>query len=137
MSSQVQAISQPSHEETMPSQPSANPEWHRHSDVDQSSSLPASLMLYNFFSAQFAAFQTHLNAKFDALEQKVDNKLKQLEVSIERKITKFAYNNGSKLHQLDKNLTGQMQTIRKDHFHSDKWFRQLVESVQEIVNLIR
>ena len=65
----------------------------------------------------------------------MDNKLQQLEVKLERKLTESAYRTDSKLHQMDKNFTSQLNTIRKDHFHYDKRFRQLVDSVKEIVTI--
>ena len=65
----------------------------------------------------------------------MDNKLQQLKVKLERKLTESSYKVDSKLHQMDKSLTGQLNTIRKDHFHSDKRFRQLVDSVKEIISM--
>ena len=127
----------------MPVEPSIPLEWHRQSVVDQSSpSMPVPPMFYQLMSAQFATitsilkdFQVNQENRFKFLEQHVDTKLQQLEVKLERKLTKFAYQIDSKLHQLDKNLTGQLTTIRKDHFYSDKRFRQLVESIKEIVTI--
>ena len=39
------------------------------------------------------------------------------------------------MHQMEKHLSDQMATIRKDHFHSDKRFRQLVENIRDVVTL--
>ena len=80
--------------------------------------------------------QVNQENQFKLLEQKVDNKLQQLEVQVERRLTDFAYKIDSRMHQLDTYLTGQLTTIRKDHFYSDKRFIQLVENVKRVVNLI-
>ena len=99
-------------------------------------------MLYTFFSAQFAALTTiikdmqlHQDAQFKLLEQKVDTKLQQLESKVESILNQFEYRIASKLYQMDKSLSGQFNTIRKDHFHSDKRFRIVVENVKEVIKL--
>ena len=66
----------------------------------------------------------------------MDTKLNQLQVRLERHITKYAYNHDSKMHQMEKHLSDQMATIRKDYFHSDKRFRQLVENIRDVVTLV-
>ena len=76
-----------------------------------------------------------MESKFTAFEQKVDTKLNQLQVRLERHITEYAYNHDSKMHQMEKHLSEQMATIRKDHFHFDKQFRQLVENIRDVVTL--
>ena len=65
----------------------------------------------------------------------MDTKLNQLQVRLERHITEYAYNHDSKMHQMEKHLSDQMETIRKDHFHSDKRFSQLVENIRDVVTL--
>ena len=96
-------------------------------------------MLYTFISAQFAALTTitkdmqlHQDAQFKLLEQKVDIKLHHLESKVESTLNQFEYRIASKLHQMDKNLSGQFSTLRKDHFHSDKRFRTMVENVKRL-----
>ena len=69
------------------------------------------------------------------LENKVDTKFNQLQVRLERHITEYAYNHDSKMHQMEKHLSEQMNTIWKDHFHSDKRFRQLVENIRIVVTV--
>ena len=36
---------------------------------------------------------------------------------------------------MEKHLSEQIAIIRKDHFHSDKRFRQLVENIRDVVTL--
>ena len=35
--------------------------------------------------------------------------------------------------QMEKHLSDQLNTVRKDHFHTDKRFRQLVDGIREVV----
>ena len=37
---------------------------------------------------------------------------------------------------MEKHLSDQMATSRKDHFHSDKRFRKLVENIRDVVTLV-
>ena len=37
---------------------------------------------------------------------------------------------------MDKSLSGQFSTLRKDHFHSNKRFRTVVENVKEVIKLV-
>ena len=39
------------------------------------------------------------------------------------------------MHHMEKYLSEQMAIIRKDHFYSDKHFRQLVENIRDVVTL--
>ena len=64
-----------------------------------------------------------MESKFAVFENKMDTKLNQLQVRLERHIIEYAYNHDSKMHQMEKHLSEQMATIRKDHFHSDKQFK--------------
>ena len=63
----------------------------------------------------------------------MDSKLNQLQAKFERHITEYSYNQASKLHQMEKHLSDQLNTVRKDHFHADKKFWQLVDSIREVV----
>ena len=59
--------------------------------------------------------------------------MNQLQAKLERHITEYSYSQASKLHQMEKHLSDQLNTIRKDHFHADKRFRQLVDGIREVV----
>ena len=63
----------------------------------------------------------------------MDTKINQLQTRLERHITEYSYNHASKLHQMEKHMSEKLNTIRKDHFHADKRFRQLVDSIREVV----
>ena len=89
-------------------------------------------MLFRFISAQFAAIQTKLDSKFAKLENTVDTKMNQLQEKLERHITEYSYSQASKLHQMKKHISDQLSTVRKDHFHADKRFRQLVEELEKL-----
>ena len=119
-----------------------------HHVLDQPSDQPStssttSPMLYTFFSVQFTALtsvikdmQLYQDAQFKLLEQKVDTKLPQLESKGESTLNQFEYRIVSKLHQIDESLSGQFNTIHKDHFHFDKRFRTVVENVKEVIKLV-
>ena len=76
-------------------------------------------VLFCFISAQFAALQSKIDSKFAMLENNVDSKLNQLQTRLERHITEYSYNHASKLHQMEKHMSEQLNTIRKDHFHAN------------------
>ena len=59
--------------------------------------------------------------------------MNQLQAKLERYITEYSYSQASKLHQMEKHLSDQLSTVRKDHFHADKRFRQLVDGIREVV----
>ena len=65
----------------------------------------------------------------------METKLQQLEAKVDSTLNQFENKIASKLHQMDKSLSGQFNTIRKDHFHSDKCFRNVVENIKEVINL--
>ena len=67
------------------------------------------------------------------MENTVDTKVNQLQAKLERHITEYSYSQVSKLHQMENHLSDQLNTIRKDHFHADKRFRQLVDGIREVV----
>ena len=90
-------------------------------------------VLFRFISAQFAAIQTKIDSKFSSLERTVDSKLEQLQVKLERHITEYSYNQASKLHNMEKHLSEQINVVRKDHFHADKRLRQLVDGICEVL----
>ena len=97
------------------------------------SSASENSVLFRFISAQFAALQTKIDSKFASLERSVDSKLEQLEVKLERHITQYSYSQGTKLHNMENHLAEQINVVRKDHFHADKPFRQLVDGIREVL----
>ena len=114
----------------VPSSTSTPSEWHWHGSTSEqpTSSAPDSTLqdtsvLFRFIFSQFSALQSKLESKFAVLENNVDTKLNQLQVRLERHITEYAYNHASKMYQMEKHLSEQLNTIRKDHFHSNKRFR--------------
>ena len=131
-------------ESVVPQVPSNVPqptEWHRQVEpsvpVAPASGLDSSAsensVLFRFIFAQFAAIQTKIDSKFASLERSVDSKLEQLQVKLERHITEYSYNQASKLHNMEKHLSEQLNVVRKDHFHANKRFRQLVDEIREVL----